>query len=94
MPNYRHVFPTIRWAPDLMMIPALKELTNIPIIFDPSHSTGYRNFVEPISKAAIVSGADGLIIEAHPNPEKSISDPDQAISVACLKNIINFYKKY
>ena len=94
MPSYRHVFKSIRWAPDIMMIPALKELTNIPIIYDPSHSTGYRNFVEPISKAAIVSGADGLIIEAHPNPEKSISDPDQAISFACLKNIINFYKKY
>ena len=49
MPNYRHVFPSIRWAPDLMMRPALKELTNIPIIYDPSHSTGYRNFVKPIS---------------------------------------------
>ena len=62
-----------------MMIPALKELTNIPIIFDPSHSTGYRNFVPAISKAAIAIGADGLIIEAHPNPDKSISDPAQAI---------------
>ena len=52
-PSYRHVFPSIRWAPDLMMIPALKELCDIPIIYDPSHSTGYRNFVPAISKAAI-----------------------------------------
>ena len=50
MPSYRHVFPSIRWAPDLMMIPALKELCDIPIIYDPSHATGYSNFVEPISE--------------------------------------------
>ena len=89
MPNYRHVFPTIRWAPDLMIIPALKELTNIPIIFDPSHSTGYRNFVEPMSKAAIAAGADGLIIECHPNPDKSISDPAQAVDYSTLNKILN-----
>jgi len=89
MPNYRHIFPTIRWAPDLMMIPALKEFTNIPIIYDPSHSTGYRNFVKPISRAAIAAGADGLIIEAHPTPDESISDPAQAINYKILKNIFN-----
>ena len=89
MPNYRHVFPSIRWAPDLMMIPALKELTNIPIIYDPSHSTGYRNFVKPISRAAMAAGADGLIIECHPIPEKSISDADQAIDYNTLKEIFN-----
>jgi len=89
MPNYRHVFPSIRWAPDLMMIPALKELTNIPIIYDPSHSTGYRNFVLPISKAAVAAGADGLIIEAHPDPASSISDPAQAINYETLKEIFN-----
>ena len=92
MPNYRHVFPTIRWAPDLMMIPALKEFCDIPIIYDPSHSTGYRNFVKPISKAAIAAGADGLIIESHPEPEKSISDADQAISIETLKEIMEEIK--
>ena len=46
-------------AKDLMMIPALKKFTNIPIIYDPSHSTGYRDFVVPVSKAAIAIGADG-----------------------------------
>lgn len=89
MPNYRHVFPTIRWAPDLMMVPALKELTNIPVIYDPSHSTGYRNFVKPISKAALAAGADGLIIECHPDPDKSISDPAQAIDYNTLNEILN-----
>jgi len=87
-PSYRHVFPSIRWSPDLMMISALKELTNIPVIYDPSHSTGYSKFVKGISKAAVALGADGLIIECHPEPEKSISDPDQAIDYAELNAII------
>ena len=87
-PSYRLVFPSIRWAPDLMMIPALKELCDIPIIYDPSHATGYRNFVPAISKAAIAAGADGLIIESHPNPEQSISDADQAITIDTLKDIM------
>ena len=87
-PSYRHVFPSIRWAPDLMMIPALKELCDIPIIYDPSHATGYRNFVPAISQAAMAAGADGLIIESHPNPEKSISDADQAITYETLEQIV------
>ena len=91
-PSYRHVFPSIRWAPDIMMIPALKELCDIPIIYDPSHSTGYRNFVPAISKAAIAAGADGLIVESHPNPEKSISDADQAITLETLTEIVDSIK--
>ena len=90
MPSYRHVFPSIRWAPDLMMIPALKSLTNIPVIYDPSHATGYSDFVLPISKAAIAAGADGLIVECHPDPKNSISDADQAIDVETLKKIKNY----
>lgn len=86
-PSYRHIWPTIRWTPDLMMIPALKEVTNIPIIYDPSHSTGYRNFVKPISSAAIAAGADGLIIECHPSPDESISDAAQAINYDKLTEI-------
>jgi 3-deoxy-7-phosphoheptulonate synthase len=86
-PSYRHIFPSIRWTPDLMMIPALQQFTNIPIIYDPSHSTGYRDFVVPISKGAMAVGADGLIVECHPNPSESISDADQAISIDELKQI-------
>ena len=87
MPSYRHIFPSTRWAPDLMMISALKEFTSIPIIYDPSHATGYRNFVIPISKAALALDVDGLIVECHPNPDQSISDPDQAITLEDLKKI-------
>ena len=86
-PSYRHIFPSIRWTPDLMMIPALQQFTNIPIIYDPSHSTGYRDFVVPISKGAMAVGADGLIVECHPNPSESISDADQDISIDELKEI-------
>lgn len=88
MPSYRHVFPSVRWAPDLMMIPALKEFTRLPIIYDPSHATGYAKFVAPMSQAAIAAGADGLIIEAHPTPKESISDADQAIGLEELKSIL------
>jgi 3-deoxy-7-phosphoheptulonate synthase len=91
-PSYRHVFPTIRWVPDIMMIPALKELCDIPIIYDPSHSTGYRNFVPAISLAAMAAGADGLIIESHPNPPESITDPYQGISLETLKRILSKVK--
>ena len=86
-PSYRHIFPSIRWTPDLMMIPALQQFTNIPIIYDPSHSTGYSDFVVPISKGAMAVGADGLIVECHPNPKLSISDADQAIGIEQLKQI-------
>ncbi len=87
VPSYRHIFPSTRWAPDLMMIPALQQFTNIPIIYDPSHATGYRDFVVPISKGAMAVGADGLIVECHPNPSESISDADQAIGIDELKQI-------
>ena len=89
MPSYRHIYPSVRWAPDLMMILALKKFTNIPIIYDPSHACGNRDFVPGISKAAKSLGSDGLIIEAHPDPVNSISDPDQAINYETLKQIFN-----
>lgn len=85
-PSTRHIFGNI-WAPDLMVIPALKELTNIPVVYDPSHACGYRNFVPPIAKAALAAGAHGLIIETHPIPDESISDPNQAITFETLGEI-------
>ena len=88
-PSYRHVFGSI-WSPDIMVIPAINELSNLPIIYDPSHSTGYRNFVKSISKAALAAGANGLIIEAHPNPDDSVSDPDQAITFDTLGEIFEW----
>ena len=65
---------------DLNAVPAVKELTHLPVIVDPSHGTGRYTLVAPMSKAAVAAGADGLLIEVHPNPEKSVSDADQTIS--------------
>ena len=65
---------------DLNAVPVVKELTHLPIIVDPSHGTGKYNLVGPMSRAALAAGADGLLIEVHPNPEKSVSDADQTIS--------------
>jgi 3-deoxy-7-phosphoheptulonate synthase len=88
-PSYRHVWPSVRWAPDLMMIAALKELCpRLPVVYDPSHACGKRDFVGPMAIAAIAAGADGLIIESHPDPANSISDPDQAVTLETLGKIL------
>lgn len=64
----------------LATVPIVKQLSHLPIVVDPSHATGKRYLIEPMSKAAIACGADGLIIEVHPNPEKALSDAQQQIT--------------
>ncbi|MBK8190308.1 MAG: 3-deoxy-7-phosphoheptulonate synthase [Vampirovibrionales bacterium] len=65
---------------DLAAVALLRERTHLPVIADPSHATGKRSLVLPCARAAIAVGAQGLIVEAHPQPEKSVSDADQALS--------------
>lgn len=65
---------------DLSAIPVLKELSHLPVIADPSHATGIRSLVPPMSKAALVSGADGLIIEVHNQTEKALCDGAQSLT--------------
>lgn len=74
---------------DIASIALLKEMTHLPIIADPSHATGERSLIEPLSRAAVVAGADGVLIEAHIKPEFAWSDRKQTISIPVLKNIIN-----
>jgi len=64
---------------DLSAVPALHELSHLPVIVDPSHGTGVRSLVAPLAKAAVAVGADGLIIEVHPNPEAAFSDGAQSL---------------
>jgi 3-deoxy-7-phosphoheptulonate synthase len=64
---------------DLSAVPAIKELTHLPIIVDPTHGTGKVSLIPPMSLAAIVAGVDGLIIEVHWNPDVALSDKDQAL---------------
>ncbi len=64
---------------DISAIPVVKKLSHLPIIGDPSHGTGRRDMVPAMARAAIAAGADGLIVEVHPNPEKAISDGAQTL---------------
>jgi 3-deoxy-7-phosphoheptulonate synthase len=73
---------------DLSAVPAIKELTHLPIIIDPTHSTGRISLIEPMSLAAVAAGADGLIIEVHPNPEDALCDGDQAFTPDMFANSI------
>jgi 3-deoxy-7-phosphoheptulonate synthase len=65
---------------DLSAVPAIKELTHLPIIIDPTHSTGRLSLIAPMSLAAVAAGADGLIIEVHHNPKQALCDADQALT--------------
>jgi len=65
---------------DLQAVPVIKKLSHLPIIVDPSHAGGYAYLVEPMAKAAIVSGADGLMIEVHNDPENALSDGQQSLT--------------
>jgi 3-deoxy-7-phosphoheptulonate synthase len=68
-----------RFTLDLLAIPALKEQTHLPVIVDPSHAAGRRDWVEPMSLAAAAAGADGIIVEVHNEPEEAICDGPQAV---------------
>jgi 3-deoxy-7-phosphoheptulonate synthase len=68
-----------RFTLDLMAVPFLKELTHLPVVVDPSHAAGRRDFVLPLSLAAAAAGADGIIVETHPEPEAAICDGPQAL---------------
>jgi 3-deoxy-7-phosphoheptulonate synthase len=64
---------------DINAIPVLKNLTHLPVILDPSHSTGHADYVAAVARAAVAAGADGLIIEVHPDPAKAVSDGKQSL---------------
>jgi 3-deoxy-7-phosphoheptulonate synthase len=66
---------------DLAAIALAKELSHLPVIADPSHGTGRRSLIPAVSKAAIAVGADGLIIEVHPCPERALSDGPQSLDI-------------
>lgn len=73
---------------DLCAVPALRGLTHLPIIVDPSHGTGLRSLVSPMARAAVAAGAAGLMIEIHPQPDCSISDSQQTISFQEFSEIV------
>ncbi|WP_027407143.1 3-deoxy-7-phosphoheptulonate synthase [Anaerovibrio sp. RM50] len=78
---------------DLSAVVAVKELSHLPIIVDPSHGTGRRSMVSPMAKAAIAAGADGLIIEVHPHPEVALCDGDQSLTPVEFKKVMAEIKR-
>ena len=78
---------------DLSAVTALKELTHLPVIVDPSHATGRREMVKPMSLAAVIAGCDGLEVEMHPNPPAALSDADQQLNGPEMKDLIEAVKR-
>lgn len=70
-------------------VPIVKELSHLPIIVDPSHGTGKINLIAPMSRAAIAAGADGIMVEVHPNPDTALCDADQALTEEKFKHLMD-----
>lgn len=74
---------------DISAVPLIKERSHLPIFVDPSHASGRRTLIAPLSRAALAAGADGLLIEVHPNAEEALSDGLQSIDFAALERLLN-----
>jgi 3-deoxy-7-phosphoheptulonate synthase len=73
---------------DISAIPLIKQLSHLPIIADPSHGTGHRDLVSPMSLASLVAGADGLLIEVHPNPDEALKDGAQSLTIEQFQHLM------
>lgn len=73
---------------DISAIPVLQKLTHLPVMADPSHGVGIRDLVPPMALAAVAAGADGLLIEMHPNPDKAMSDGAQSLYPDQLQKLV------
>ena len=78
---------------DISAIPAIKHLSHLPIIADPSHGTGKWRMIKPVSLASIAAGADGIIIEVHPNPARALSDGPQSLTPENYRNLMASVQK-
>jgi len=79
---------------DIAAVAVLNELTHLPVILDPSHATGKRSLVPALSKAAVAIGADGIIVEVHPNPAKAVSDGAQSLDLPMFRNMMQDMDPY
>src|SRR5205823_2640730 len=80
--------PTTRNLLDLTAIPIVQRLSHLPIIADPSHGTGLREKVTPMARAAVAAGADGVMIEVHPNPDRALSDGAQSLDPVQFASLV------
>lgn len=74
---------------DISAIPVIKKYSHLPVIVDPSHGTGQRYLIEPMAKAGLVAGADGVMVEVHNNPAKALSDGKQSLSIPQFKEVFS-----
>jgi 3-deoxy-7-phosphoheptulonate synthase len=79
---------------DIVAVAVLNEMTHLPVILDPSHATGKRSLVPPLARAAVAIGADGIIVEVHPQPEKAISDGAQSLNPTQWANMMQDLQPY
>ena len=77
---------------DLASVPLLQSRTHLPVIVDPSHGTGVKNLIEPMAKAAIAAGAQGIVIEVHNNPENALSDGPQSLTLEDFDDLMDGLK--
>jgi len=79
---------------DLAAVPALKELTHLPVLVDPSHGTGRRSLIPAMARAAVACGADGLMVEVHPCPENAVSDGPQSLDLEGFARMMRELEPY
>jgi 3-deoxy-7-phosphoheptulonate synthase len=79
---------------DIAAVPVLNEMTHLPVILDPSHATGKRSLVPALARAGVAIGADGLILEVHPCPEKAVSDGAQSLTLDGFRQMMNDLRPY
>ncbi len=86
--------PATRNILDLAAVPVLRERTHLPVVVDPSHATGHRPLVRPMAVAGAAAGADGLIIEVHPNPPQALSDSEQSLSFPEFGDLMDDLRRF
>jgi len=86
--------PATRNTCDITAVAVLNETTHLPVVLDPSHATGRRSLVAPLARAAVAIGADGLLVEVHPNPEKAFSDGAQSLSIPEFERLMRSLEPY
>ena len=79
---------------DIAVVPVLNELTHLPVILDPSHATGKRSLVTALARAAVAVGADGLMVEVHPNPDRAVSDGAQSLTLPLFRTMMKQLEPY
>lgn len=79
---------------DIAAVPLLQQMTGMPVILDPSHATGRRDLIEPVSRAGVAIGADGIIVEVHPKPEEALSDGPQSLTFADFEALMASLQPY